>query len=136
MLGEQKHSSISEMAHLSKKKGVKVCWHLLSMMNLLKSEILTESYMVIAEFSAYVNRADNQNHQSYYEFTLGFKDFLDSPWLVWLSGLSAGLQTERSLVRFPAKAQTWVVDQVPGWGRVRGNQSISLPLFLPPFPSL
>ena len=23
------------------------------------------------------------------------------PWLVWLSGLSASLQTEKSLVRFP-----------------------------------
>ena len=31
------------------------------------------------------------------------------PWLVWLGGLSAGLQTKRSLVRFPVRAHAWVM---------------------------
>ena len=65
------------------------------------------------------------------------------PWLVWLSGLSAGLQNRRSLVQFQVRAHTWVAGLVPSWGRARGNQlihlshiDVSLPLFLPPFPSL
>ena len=35
------------------------------------------------------------------------------PWLVWLSGLSAGLQTKGSLVRFSVRACAWVAGQVP-----------------------
>ena len=65
------------------------------------------------------------------------------PWLVWLSGLSASLQTKGSLVRFPVRAHAWVAGQVSSWGRVRGNQStyllhidVSLSLFLPSSPSL
>ena len=38
------------------------------------------------------------------------------PWPVWLSGLIAGLWTKGSLVRFPVRAHTWVVGQVPGGG--------------------
>ena len=38
------------------------------------------------------------------------------PWLVQLSGLSAGLRTKALLVRFPVRAHAWVVGQVPGWG--------------------
>ena len=34
------------------------------------------------------------------------------PWLVWLSGLSAGLQTKGSLVPFPVRAHAWVGGQV------------------------
>ena len=34
------------------------------------------------------------------------------PWLVWLSGLSAGLQTKGSLVRFPVRTHAWVAGQV------------------------
>ena len=65
------------------------------------------------------------------------------PWLMWLSGLSAGLWTKRLLVRFPVGAHAWVAGEVPSWGCVRGNWSmffshidVSLPLWLPPFPSL
>ena len=47
-------------------------------------------------------------------------------WLVQLSGLSAGLRTERLLVRFQVRAHVWVEGQVPGWGCARGNQSIHL----------
>ena len=35
------------------------------------------------------------------------------PWLMWLSGLSAGLGTKRSLVQFPVRAHAWITGQVP-----------------------
>ena len=40
------------------------------------------------------------------------------PWLVWLSGLSARLQTKHLPVQFPVSAHVWVASQVPrsGWG--------------------
>ena len=58
-------------------------------------------------------------------------------WLVWLSGLSAGLRTKGSPVGFPVRAHAWVAGQVPSRGRVRGNHTdVSLPLFLLPFPFL
>ena len=56
------------------------------------------------------------------------------PWLVWLSGLSAGLQTKGSLDRFPVRAHAWVVGQVPSRGGARGNHTLmflSLPFSLP-----
>ena len=57
------------------------------------------------------------------------------PWLVWLSGLSAGLRTKESLVRFPVRAHVWVAGQVPSWGHVRGSHiGVSLPLFVLPSP--
>ena len=65
------------------------------------------------------------------------------PWLVWLSGLSTGLQPKGHLVRFPVRAHAWVTGQVPSGGRAKGNQSVylshmdvSLPLFFLSFPSL
>ena len=59
------------------------------------------------------------------------------PWLVWLSGLSTGLQTERLLVQFPVRTHAWAVGQVPSWGRVRSTSSMfhSFSVSLP-FPSL
>ena len=58
-------------------------------------------------------------------------------WLVGLSGLSIGLQTTGSLVRFPVRALAWVAGQVPSRGRVRGNHTLTfLSLFLPPSPAL
>ena len=61
------------------------------------------------------------------------------PWLVWLSGLSAGLWTERSLVQFPVKVHAWVAGQVPNWGRYERqpvDASLSHWCFSPFFPSL
>ena len=46
------------------------------------------------------------------------------PWLVRLSGLSAGLQNERLLVRFPVRAQAWVAGHVLTGGHVRGNHTL------------
>ena len=75
---------------------------------------------------------------------IAFKKIMVVPWLIWLGGLGASLQTERSPVRFPARAHAWDMDQVLlSWGCGRGSRSmylshmdVSLPLFLPPFPSL
>ena len=36
----------------------------------------------------------------------------NQPWLVWLSGLSARLKTNGSLVQFPVRAPSWVAGQV------------------------
>ena len=46
------------------------------------------------------------------------------PWLVWLSGLSAGLQTKGSLVQFPVRARAWVAGQVPSKGHMRCNHTL------------
>ena len=52
------------------------------------------------------------------------------------SGLSAGLQTKGSLVRFLVRAHAWVADQVPSWGRARGNSILMFLSFSFSFPSL
>ena len=53
------------------------------------------------------------------------------------SGLSASLRTKGSLVGFPVGAHAWVVGQVPSRGhKWQPHIDVSLPLFLPPFPSL
>ena len=58
------------------------------------------------------------------------------PCLVWLSGLSTGLQTKRSLVRFPVRAHAWVAGQGLSRGLVRDNHtlflSLSFSLLFPP----
>ena len=48
---------------------------------------------------------------------------------MWLSGLSARLQTKGSLVRFPVRAHAWVVGQVSsvcvcGGGVLRRNHTL------------
>ena len=56
---------------------------------------------------------------------------------MWLSGLSASLQTGGSLVQFPVGAHAWVAGQVPGRGCVSGSHTLMfLSLFLPLFHSL
>ena len=62
--------------------------------------------------------------------------FLDNtwlPWLVWLSGLSADLQTRGPPVRFLGRAHAWVAGQVAGWGYARCNHTL---MFLSLFFSL
>ena len=56
------------------------------------------------EIGQYSNGGNKYEHLKY------------KPWLVWLSGLSAGLQTKGSLVQFPVRAHAWVVSQVPAGG--------------------
>ena len=46
------------------------------------------------------------------------------PWLGWLSGWSAGLQTKGCPIRFPVRAHAWVVGQVPRGRGVRGNHML------------
>ena len=59
------------------------------------------------------------------------------PWLVWLSGLGTGLRIKGSPVHSPARAHAWLAGQVPVWATFeRQPTDVSLPLFLPPFPSL
>ena len=56
------------------------------------------------------------------------KDFHIPPRLVWVSGLSAGLRTKGSPVRFPVRAHAWVAGPVPSRGHTRGNHTL---MFLP-----
>ena len=51
--------------------------------------------------------------------------------LVWLSGLSANLQTKGSPVRFPVRAHAWVAGQVPSKEHERGNAPSLSPSLLP-----
>ena len=56
-------------------------------------------------------------------------------WLVWLSGLSAGLQTKGSLVEFPIRTHSWIADQVPSTGHMRSNHTLTFPSLSFSFPS-
>ena len=57
------------------------------------------------------------------------------PWLVWLSGLSAGLQTKGLLVRFPVRAHACVVGQVRSRGHLRGDHTLMFLTLCFSFPS-
>ena len=76
-------------------------------------------------------------HTLFYSLTLMliiFKWTKFLPWLMCLSGLNTSLRTKRLLVQFPVRAHAWVVGQVPGKGRVRGNHTLvflSLSFLLP-----
>ena len=61
--------------------------------------------------------------------------YISNPWLVWLSGLRASLQTKGSLVQFPVRAHAWVAGQVPSDGahERQPHIDVSLPLS-PSFP--
>ena len=61
------------------------------------------------------------------------KILVRQPWLVWFRGLSTGLRTIGSLVRFPIRAHAWVSGWVPSRGRMRGNHTL---MFLSLSPSL
>ena len=54
-------------------------------------------------------------------------------WLVWLSKLSAGLETKGLLVQFPVSERAWVFCQVPSRGNEKGNYTL---MFLSIFSSL
>ena len=58
------------------------------------------------------------------------------PWLVWLSGLSAGLQTKGLLVWFPVRAHAWAADQVPSVGPMRDNHTLMFLSLSFSFPSV
>ena len=53
--------------------------------------------------------------------------YLTEPWLVWLSELSTGLQTKRSLVQFPGRAHAWV----EGWPPAGDGQGATDQWFFP-----
>ena len=50
------------------------------------------------------------------------------PWLVWLSGLSTGLQTKGLPVQIPVRVHAWVVGQVPS----RGTWKATTPWYFSP----
>ena len=75
--------------------------------------IRVTSLFMIECWQRYERRGEEQN---YY------------PWLVWLSGLSAGLWTRGLLVQFQVRVHACVVGQVPSTGCVRGNHTL---MFLP-----
>ena len=52
------------------------------------------------------------------------KEKVISPWLVWLSGLSPGLQTKGSRVQFSVRAHAWVAGQALSRGRPRANHTL------------
>ena len=71
------------------------------------------------------------NHWYTCNKTVNTKEKKKLPWLMWLSGLSAGLRTKGSLVQFPIRAHAWVADQAPNRGSWRGNHALMF-LFLSP----
>ena len=90
---------------------------------LLSPQFLAEDYSLV-DVLYYVTRDDLKCLRLRYRFcfcsvvtkagALGGDPAVWAPWLVWLSGLSAGL--------CPDRAHAWVTGQVPSWGRVRGNR--------------
>ena len=56
------------------------------------------------------------------------------PWLVWLSGLSASLQTEGSSVQFPVRHMSGLWARIPSRGCSRGNYTLMFPSFSLPSP--
>ena len=60
------------------------------------------------------------------------------PWLVWLNGVSASLQTKGSQLRFPVNSRCLGCGPGPQKGvfERQPHIDVSLPLFLPPFPCL
>ena len=64
--------------------------------------------------------------------------FFKVSWLLWLSGLTTSLQTKGLLVQFPVRQDTCLHCR-PGLQLgvyERQPMDVSLPLFLPAFPSL
>lgn len=39
-----------------------------------------------------------------------------TPWLMWLTGLNAGLTMEKLQVQIPVRARAWIAGGVPNWG--------------------
>ena len=60
------------------------------------------------------------------EVEMNFKEYKRSmePWVVWLSGVSTGLQTKGLLVQFPVRAHAWVVGQVSSRGCSSRNHTL------------
>ena len=68
-----------------------------------------------------------QNNQKHWCTEGGEKE----PWLVWLSGLSAGLWTWGLIVSHTVRAHVWVASQVPSQGCTRGNITLMFLSFSP-----
>ena len=68
-----------------------------------------------------------ENEENHYLQTCLKNNNKIMPWLVWLSGLSDRLWTEKSPVQFPARTYAWVVCQVPSSGGAKGNCILMFP---------
>ena len=76
----------------------------------------------------------NATGQAQIIITIGIKRNQLLPWLVWLSGLSAGLRTKGTLVQFQVRVHAWVAGQVPSRRNAKGNHTmmfLSLSFSLP-----
>ena len=69
-------------------------------------------------------------------FFFFFLRFYLLSWLVWLSGLSTGLQTKGWPVLFPVRAHAWVPGKGPRWGSTRSNHTLMFLSLSFSFPSL
>ena len=109
------------------------CRKIVSAVNLLGFKFLLYHLLAIGLYISYLTLLS----LSFLIYKNGIIRKLSVPWLVWLSGLSAGLGTKEWLVRFPVRAHAWVVGQVSSWVCVKRqpHSDVSLLLFLPPFHS-
>ena len=68
------------------------------------------------------------------DIRLHFLKLQYSPQLVWLSGLSAGLQNKGWPIWFPVRTHAWVAGQVPSRGRTRETHWCFSPSLSPSLP--
>ena len=96
--------------------------------------LMAGSFLVLQQFSK-CNL--DQQHQSLLLAGVQFETPI-WPWMVWVSGLSAGLRIKWSPVQFSVRTHAWVAGQVPSTGHrsatihgcVSSSLSPSLPLYL------
>ena len=81
-----------------------------------------EDFLSFFSLNDYLKRGPRPKY-----FRGSVQDLGEGPWLVWLSGLRASMQTKGSLVRFPVRAHAWVAGQVPSRGRARVNHTLMFP---------
>ena len=77
----------------------------------IKEDKLVEAYTVFMGWNNYIIKMSMLPKAIYRFNTIPLKIAMRA-WLVWLSGLSAGLQTKHSTVQFPVRGYAWVAGQV------------------------
>ena len=94
---------------------------------------------VVAVTVAKASETESSGSQTCFFLLYQESNFLKNPnlpWLVWLSGLNAGLPSIGSLGQFPVREHSWGVGQVLSGGphERQPHNDVSLPLFLPLYP--
>ena len=92
-----------------------------------REALLKRRWLAILHCTLFSGNLGHWERSKKQEPTRGFCRRMFSPWLVWLSGLSAGLRSKGSLVQFPVSTRTWVTGPVTSR---RPRIDVSLPLFL------